>query len=288
MSVLTSDERRLKQILVNLLSNAVKFTPEGGEVKLEVSGNRDSGQVRFTVRDTGIGISSEDQARLFQPFVQLDSRLSRRYSGTGLGLSLVKRLSTSLGGDTTLESRPGVGSCFTVVLPWIEDSRTADSEESPPKVQDGGPPRPDEAATIALVVVIDDSSFNAKGLCDYLCFKGFHVEWASNALDGIMLIERLRPGLVVIDIQMPGMDGLEAIHRIRQLPTIGDVPIIALTVLATPGDRERCMKAGATEYISKRPVWVSYAGWHQVSRQEAVTGPISDEPRHTLRPMVST
>ena len=110
VGVLISDERRLMQILVNLLSNAVKFTPEGGEVALEVAGDRAGRQVCFAVRDTGIGISPEDLARLFQPFVQLDSRLSRLYPGTGLGLALVKRLSTLLGGHTLVDSQPGAGS----------------------------------------------------------------------------------------------------------------------------------------------------------------------------------
>jgi PAS domain S-box-containing protein len=251
VGILISDERRLKQILVNLLSNAVKFTPEGGEVALEVAGDRASRQVCFTVRDTGIGISPEDLARLFQPFVQLDSRLSRNYPGTGLGLALVKRLTTLLGGHTLVESQPGVGSRFTVVLPWIEESRATERESTLAERPGGDPRRADQPATEALVVVIEDNPCNAKGLCDYLCFKGFRVEWATNALDGIGLTQRLQPNLVVMDIQMPGMDGLDAIQRIRQLPAIGDVPIIALTALAMPGDRERCLKAGATDYIAK-------------------------------------
>jgi CheY-like chemotaxis protein len=102
-----------------------------------------------------------------------------------------------------------------------------------------------------LILVVEDNPTSAKGLSEYLLFKGLRVEWASNAIDGIALAERLLPSLVVMDIQMPGVDGLEAIRRIRLLPTIKEVPIIALTALAMPGDRERCLKEGATEYVTK-------------------------------------
>ena len=117
---MVADQRRLKQILVNLLSNAVKFTPQGGKIGLEVVGDRVKCEVRFTVWDTGIGISPADQTRLFQPFIQLDSGLSRHYEGTGLGLVLVKRLTEMHGGAVHIESEVGKGSRFTVVLPWIE------------------------------------------------------------------------------------------------------------------------------------------------------------------------
>ena len=128
---LVADQRRLKQILVNLLSNAVKFTPQGGKIGLDVVGDRVKREVRFTVWDTGIGISPADQTRLFQPFLQLDSGLSRHYEGTGLGLVLVKRLTEMHGGALHIESEVGKGSRFTVVLPWIEnDSRSDEAEDS--------------------------------------------------------------------------------------------------------------------------------------------------------------
>ena len=128
---LVADQRRLKQILVNLLSNAVKFTPQGGKIGLDVVGDRVKREVRFSVWDTGIGISPADQTRLFQPFLQLDSGLSRHYEGTGLGLVLVKRLTEMHGGALHIESEVGKGSRFTVVLPWIEnDSRSDEAEDS--------------------------------------------------------------------------------------------------------------------------------------------------------------
>ena len=127
--MLIADERRLKQILVNLLSNAVKFTPREGKIGLEVAGDRAEGLVRFTVWDTGIGISPEDVPRLFQAFIQLDARLSRQYEGTGLGLVLVKRLAELHGGSVELASQPGDGSRFSVVLPWIQNESTLGGNE---------------------------------------------------------------------------------------------------------------------------------------------------------------
>jgi PAS domain S-box-containing protein len=120
VTTIHADERLLKRVLVSLLSNAVKFTPEGGRIGLEVESDADHQVVRFTVWDTGIGIAEEDMERLFQPFVQLDSRLSRKYEGTGLGLSLVYRLVELLGGSISVESEVGKGSRFTVLLPWKE------------------------------------------------------------------------------------------------------------------------------------------------------------------------
>lgn len=123
---LVADQRRLTQVLVNLLSNAVKFTPDGGTVGLEVAGDRDQQQVRFSVWDTGIGIRSEDLPRLCQPFVQLDTRLSQKDEGCGLGLALVMRLAELHHGHLLIESNPGHGSRFTIVLPWIEQESPED------------------------------------------------------------------------------------------------------------------------------------------------------------------
>ena len=120
--LMQTDQRRLKQILLNLLGNAVKFTPEGKSIGLEVVGDAALRQVRFTVWDTGIGIEPGDREKLFHPFVQVDSRLSRQYEGTGLGLALVARLVGLMGGEVAVESEPGEGSRFTVTLPWGEES----------------------------------------------------------------------------------------------------------------------------------------------------------------------
>ncbi|MGA7496211.1 MAG: PAS domain S-box protein, partial [Isosphaeraceae bacterium] len=250
---LVADQRRLKQILVNLLSNAVKFTLQGGKIGLDVVGDRVKREVRFTVWDTGIGISPADQTRLFQPFLQLDSGLSRHYEGTGLGLVLVKRLTEMHGGALHIESEVGKGSRFTVVLPWIEnDSRSDEAEySSRPVAVSVSCCAPHEPGATPLILIVDDNTFSVRGLKDYLVFKGYCVELAADGETAIERAEGLHPDLIFMDIQMPGMDGLEAIRRIRLVPGLSAIPIVALTALAMPGDRDRTLEAGATEYVSK-------------------------------------
>ena len=250
---LVADQRRLKQILVNLLSNAVKFTPQGGKIGLDVVADRVKREVRFTVWDTGIGISPADQTRLFQPFLQLDSGLSRHYEGTGLGLVLVKRLTELHGGALHIESEVGKGSRFTVVLPWIEiDNQSDKAEDSSQPVAVSVPSiAPHEPGATPRILIVDDNPFSVRGLKDYLIFKGYCVEQAANGETAIERAEGLHPDLIVMDIQMPGMDGLEAIRRIRLVPGLSAIPIVALTALAMPGDRDRTLEAGASEYVSK-------------------------------------
>jgi CheY-like chemotaxis protein len=251
--VLTADERRIKQVLVNLLSNAVKFTAEGGRVGLDVVGEVDKRQVRFTVWDTGIGIRPEELQRLFQPFVQLDSRLSRQYEGTGLGLALVKRLTELHGGRVLVESQPAKGSRFTVVLPWTGQPPLAVAGDSCDGLQQQNTllAKPPETCGGPLILAVDDNPHSARGMVDYLVYKGFQVVCAASGAEAIEMAKQLPPRLILMDIQMRGMDGLEAIRRIRLLPGLREVPIIALTALAMAGDRERVLAAGANEYVSK-------------------------------------
>ena len=377
------DARRLKQILVNLLSNAIKFTPEGGRVGLEMTGDPVQQVVTLTVWDTGIGIAKDDLARLAQPFVQLDGTLSRRYEGTGLGLALVYRMVELHGGSIAVASELGVGSRFTVSLPWqitampegdeamravspvanpsppirqaliIEDSPTArdqivrylteagvatvthprgadaaaralevqpdlivldlllpdtsgwnvlaqlkadprvasipvvivsvvDSQSagagagaaaylvkpftrqdvlrvlqqvaSPAQDTTAQTPRLGETqprAAAPVILLAEDNETNIASISDYLSTKGYQVVVARNGAEAIARAREVRPDLILMDIQMPGMDGLEATRRIRTDSDLAEVPIIALTALAMPGDRERCIAAGADHYFSK-------------------------------------
>lgn len=375
------DERRMGQVLINLLSNAVKFTPEGGRVQLSVRSHPEQETIEFAIADTGIGIAPEQLGKLFQPFVQLDSSLSRRYTGTGLGLALVRRLVELHGGSIAVESAVGQGSCFKVILPQlrqvasppmeaptlpaspspaqpihhaliIEDSESAANQVSRYLTELGttavvhpmgrgvidlalqakpdviildillpdlpgwevlmelkAHPRtrtipvliisvvderakglalgasdyllkpiarsqlqqalnrltgvvekkPPTALVVAtyqpvaapLIVLAEDNEANIEVTLNYLHAYGLRTAIARNGLEAVQLVKQGHPDLVLMDIQMPEMDGLEAIRQIRADRDLASLPIIALTALAMPGDQERCLAAGATEYFTK-------------------------------------
>jgi CheY-like chemotaxis protein/anti-sigma regulatory factor (Ser/Thr protein kinase) len=256
-----ADGRRLKQMLVNLLSNAVKFTPAGGELGLKVEGDSMQPVIRFIVWDNGIGIAPEDLPRLFQPFTQLDSRLSRQYEGTGLGLSLVHRLTELHNGEVRAESDGvlGKGSRFVITLPWHIN-------EAAPQVQAAAQPQPVAAPLLsppellaakdapmepAVLLLVDDNETTLMALSGFLVAKGYDICTAQNGPDALRQAQARQPDIILLDIQMPGMDGLEVIRQLRAHPTLRTVPVIALTALAMPEDRERCLAAGATDYLSK-------------------------------------
>jgi signal transduction histidine kinase len=261
VATIQADERQLKQILVNLLSNAVKFTPEGGKIGLEVVGNAEQEAAYFTVWDNGMGIADENLERLFQPFVQLDSSLSRPYSGAGLGLALVQRLVNLHGGSISVESESGKGSRFTVALPWPAENLAERAEaesltaEQTPKLSGAQPLIPVSngkcQATSRLILLAEDNESSIRTVSDYLSVKGHRVIVVRNGGAAVDLARKERPEVILMDIQMPGMDGLEAIRRIRAEVELSKTPIIALTALAMRGDREKCLAAGANDYLSK-------------------------------------
>ncbi|MFP4438322.1 MAG: ATP-binding protein [Chloroflexaceae bacterium] len=242
-----ADVRRLTQILVNLLSNAVKFTPEGGSIGLEVTTDTAHNQIHFTVWDTGIGIAPEYLEHLFQPFTQIESGLNRAHTGTGLGLALVKRLTTMHGGNVTVTSEVGQGSHFTVTLP-LQSNTTHDSSTS---IDESAVPVHDLVNPPHNILIADDNDTSIEMLTDYLRMHGYRVSVAHTGGEVLQCVTEDTPALILMDIQMPGIDGMEATRRIRTMPGISETPIIALTALAMPGDEERCMDAGATAYLSK-------------------------------------
>ncbi len=253
VETLLGDERRLRQVLANLLTNAIKFTPEGGQISLAVQLAPDGQHVLLSVSDTGIGISAADQAKLFQPFVQLDSKLSRQYSGTGLGLSLVLRLTELHGGRVQLESTPGQGSRFTVMLPC--PPRVLAPPVTAPMAAPVRPlALPGASAADAsrpVVLLAEDNPLNRETIVAYLTAKGFDVAVAENGEEAVQQAKAILPAVILMDIQMPVMDGLEATRILKHWPGTAQTPIIALTALAMSGDRERCLAAGADRYMTK-------------------------------------
>jgi CheY-like chemotaxis protein len=250
----TADGRRLKQMLVNLLSNAVKFTPEGGQVGLGVEGDASGHEVRFAVWDTGIGISPEQQRYLFQPFVQLDGGLARQYEGTGLGLALVRSLVELHGGRVAVESAGvGQGARFTLILPW--------SPETTPGVP-AGRQTPAEAnrrvASLAhllgrppVILAVDDSPVTLTVVASFLEAAHCQVLTAQDGAQALELAYSVHPDLMVLDIQMPNLDGLAVLRKLRAHWEGPALPVIVLTALAMSGDRERYLAAGADDYLSK-------------------------------------
>ncbi|MBD2462063.1 PAS domain S-box protein [Oscillatoria sp. FACHB-1407] len=374
---ITLDERRMRQALINLLSNAVKFTPDGGEIRLEVQPDSTHQRLQFSVIDTGIGIAAEHIPKLFKPFVQLDSSLTRRYTGTGLGLALVRRIVELHKGGVTLESEIGQGSRFTLTLPWkkqvtptiswlntfveadlsrlqrvviIEDSSPATSQiarylselkvcsvihsygegaieqilrvmpdlvvldillpdmsgweilsqlKSHPRIRhipvlitsvidershaatfgaadylvkptsrrqfqaalskilassiesSASPVTHPPASSCPVLLLAEDSEANISMMVDYLEAHGYQLILARNGREAVQQAKTHHPDLILMDIQMPDIDGIEAIRQIRTDSHLMHVPIIALTALAMPGDRDRCLAAGANDYMTK-------------------------------------
>lgn len=251
IKVIHADERRLKQMLVNLLSNAVKFTPENGKIDLEVSKEGDHA-VRFSVRDTGIGISTEQLGKLFKPFVQLDSALSRQYTGTGLGLALTSQLADLHGGSVGVESEVGKGSCFYFIIPTRSLNNFPIVENTRPSTQlKPNVPAIHPNNEKPRILLVEDNATNRMVTGEYLNDKGFEIIEAQNGLEAVEQALEKKPALILMDIQMPGISGIEAIMRLRSDPETVSIPIIALTALAMRGDRERCLEAGANEYLAK-------------------------------------
>ena len=245
---LTGDPHRLHQILVNLVGNAVKFTPKG-EVELRlalVESTAEKAKLKFTVRDTGIGMTKEEIAKLFQPFSQVDSSMSRKYGGTGLGLSIVRRLVEMMSGQIWMDSEPGKGSNFAFTA-WFDLGSPVERrrEALPPNLVG------------MRVLVADDNPAAREAMRDILQSLRFRVSVActgEEAVDSVMRGEPEDPfGLVLMDYRMPGIDGIEAVRRITKESIVQDVP--ALIVLGTPGEcegeRAKAIEAGAVGFLVK-------------------------------------
>ncbi|MCA2970694.1 MAG: response regulator [Acidobacteriaceae bacterium] len=240
------DPLRIRQILHNLLSNAVKFTSEG-EITLTVraTDRNEAGLVdlELMVTDTGLGIARDKLPLIFDKFTQADGSITRRFGGTGLGLAITRQLVEMHGGSVTVASEEGVGSRFVVKLPLLASEQIAPVENE--EAVGAG------AKRTGRILVVEDNVVNQKVLQAVLTKRGYSSALAGDGAEALRMMAAEAFDLVVMDVQMPGMDGLEATRQIRRNEAWRQLPVVALTAHAMSGDRERCLEAGMNAYLTK-------------------------------------
>jgi signal transduction histidine kinase/CheY-like chemotaxis protein len=246
-----ADPLRLKQMLLNLLFNAIKFTIKG-TVGLQISSQ--DRFLRFTVWDTGIGISCEDQSRLFRPYSQVVNSATGHNEGTGLGLVVTQKLAEIHGGYLELESVVNQGSRFSILLPLkpIEKVLTAIETTAEYDLQVVSHPCADDSMTsLPVILLVEDDLPNGELIGIYLRRLGYQVTWVKNEAEMLNSLEEIEPTVILMDVSLPDTNGLNLVQQLRENPKYQHIPIIAQTAMAMKGDRERCLAAGVNEYISK-------------------------------------
>ncbi len=244
-----ADQRRVKQIVSNLLSNAIKFTPESGQVTLRVWVNRNT--AIFQIQDTGIGISEEQQPLLFEKFQQLDSSYRRQYGGTGLGLALTKQLVELHGGAIKLTSTENVGSIFTVQIP----AQPTLSQKSQQQVKDSAfktsLPTTSRNNSLGRFILIENDEEIATLICEILTAAGYQVVWLVEGLTALGQIQLLQPIAVIVDMHLPGQDGYEIIHHLKNTKATQQIKILAITTHPESSSSESVLATEADDFITK-------------------------------------
>jgi CheY-like chemotaxis protein/HPt (histidine-containing phosphotransfer) domain-containing protein len=251
---LRGDTHRLRQVIINLCANAVKFT-ERGEVTLEValeSQRAGMATVRFAITDTGIGMRPDQAATLFSPFVQADASTTRKYGGTGLGLAICKQLVGMMGGAIGVDSQEGLGSTFWFTAVFeVASRRQEKSANKQPEGRFDASRRTARVGRTARILVVEDNATNREVALAQLKKLGYEGHAVTNGAEAIEAVQEGGYDLVLMDCQMPVMDGFESTRRIRCTPLHQDIPIIALTASAMSSDRNRCLEAGMNDYLAK-------------------------------------
>ena len=241
VGAIQTDQTKLKQSLLNLVSNACKFTKDGRvvlEVRVEPADQGDS--IVFEVSDSGIGMTREQQDRLFQAFSQADASTTRRFGGTGLGLAITKRLCNLLGGDVEVASEEGKGSRFIIRLP-LRAAESWNTVEGPSPATSG----PDQAATILL---IDDDPQVHDLLGQMLGREGYRVEHATSGPDALTMVQKVRPSAILLDVMMPQVDGWTVLSALKRDPKLAEIPVIIVSML---DERPLGLSLGAAEFLTK-------------------------------------
>ncbi|MBF0379970.1 MAG: response regulator [Magnetococcales bacterium] len=256
--MLVGDSLRLEQVLMNLIANAIKFTDEGeiGVTVSVVSQQKDEVVLMFSVRDTGIGMSTEYIESLFQPFIQEDSSTSRKYGGTGLGLTICKRLVEKMGGIIQVQSTPGQGSNFQFSAAFAlrtagEPVKSGEVEEFTLQISPDYLDDVTKKIAGCHVLLVEDNHINQQVAAEILGNVGLEVQIVDNGMDAIRMVESVEFDVILMDIQMPEMDGFVTTSHIRKLAYGKDVPIIAVTAHALEEDRQLCLASGMNDHIPK-------------------------------------
>ena len=250
---LQGDSIRVQQILYNLVSNALKFTHEGS---VDIKADYQNDQLILTVCDSGIGISEDQQAHIFRAFSQADESTTRKFGGTGLGLNICKRLAEMMSGNIAIESTQGEGSCFTVTLS-LSAAELSNNEFEPLNTENGRYQKGDyknhrNGFKRRSILITEDNDINQALISEFVRFFGCDIDIANNGQEAVDAVQMKNYDMVLMDIQMPVMDGLTATAIIRNLnKKYANLPIIAMTAHALSGDREKSLNAGMNDHITK-------------------------------------